>query len=353
MRRILLDNIVGDEILARDIVSDSGCTLMVCGTMVKKTYISKLKCLNIEYIYVKDKYEKGIKVDEIIELQIKEQCQATIKETIELYSASGTNDLSTITRVADEIITDVLKQSEVIYNICGIREKSESKFAHSINVCALSVLMAIKMKLSDQKIKDIAIGSLLHDIGITYYNFDISMVDMDTCDYELHQEIKKHVIYGYSMISNEPWLSSTAKDIILSHHERLDGSGYPFGIGGNKIKKATKIVAICDVFDSLVYGHMLPKIKVHEAIDYIVSHAGKHFDLSMVKVFLNSVAAYPNGSIITTNRGDRGIVLRQNRKCPTRPIIRLLEDKDQKAYPEWTEIDLVEDLTLFIVDTEL
>lgn len=357
MKRVQIDEIVGTEVLAKDIISDSGATLMIAGTVIRSEYAQKLKFLDIHYVYIKDIYEDELErteleVEETMELKIKKQCQQRVKETIELYASYGIEQLTPIISIANNIIEDILEQPEVMYNICGIREKSEGVFAHCVNVCALSVLIAIKMKFSVDKIKEIAIGSLLHDIGITCYKNNTELQELAVND-ELDDEFKKHVVYGYSIVNAEDWISSTAKDIVLSHHELYDGSGYPFGIEGRKIKKGTRIVAVCDAFDRLVYSTAGKKYKVFEAIDYIVSKADIFYDLAVVKVFLDTVAAYPNGSVVITNRGDRAIVIKQNRKCPTRPVIRRIENIHGVAYIGEEDLNLVEDLTLFIVDAEL
>jgi hypothetical protein len=94
-------------------------------------------------------------------------------------------------------------------------------------------------------------------------------------------------------------------------------------------------------------------MKVHDAIDYIVSQAGNLFDFNVVNSFVASVAAYPTGALVITNQEEVGIVLRQNPKCPTRPVIRIIKDKDGNKPGEWREKDLTKELTLFIVDTIL
>lgn len=352
MKRISIDEITGIEVLAKDIMNDTGTTLMIAGTTIKLEYAQKLKFLGVHYVYIKDRFEKNVQIDETMEYKIKQQCQTRVKETIEMYASYGIEQLTPIISIADSIVSDVLKQPEIVYNISGIRERSEGTFAHCVSVCAMSVLIAIRMKLSEERIKEIAIGCLLHDIGITYYanrrELDESEVNESTW-----KEYKKHVIYGYSLLNSEGWVSNTAKEIVLSHHERLNGTGYPFGLEGKKIKKAVRIVSVCDAFDRMVYGISGKKYKVFEAIDYIVSQADILFDISVVKVFLDTVAAYPNGSVVTTNRGDRAIVIRQNRKCPTRPVIRRIEDIEGVSYIGEEDINLVEDLTLFIVDAEI
>ena len=351
MKRININEITGHEVLAKDIISDTGTTLMITGTVIKKEYVQKLKWLNVNYIYIQDDTQQKMKSSENMEQQIKEQCQERVKEVIELYASYGIEQLTPIVSIADCIINDVLEEPEVIYNVCGIRERSEGAFAHCVNVCAMSVLIALRMKMPTEKIKEIAIGCLLHDIGVTHYAGSMEHgADVEVSDVN---EYKKHVIYGYSIVNAESWVSPLSKEIVLSHHERLDGSGYPFGIQGKKIKKAVRIVAVCDTFDRMVYGVGGKKYKVYEAIDYIVSQADILFDISVVKVFLDTVAAYPNGSVVTTNRGDKAIVLRQNRKCPTRPVIRKIEDVNGVRYVGEEEIDLVQDLTLFITDAEI
>ncbi len=351
MRRISLDTVKGNEMLARDILIGSGILLMPAGTIVKKEYIKKLMELDIDTIYIEDELSKGVQNQDNIEIIIKDHCQDIVREIIEKYSYQGNGELEEIQLVAEAIINDVIKQPEVMFNISGVRKKSESTYSHSINVCALSVLLALRMKLSKSKVRDIAVGSLLHDIGYNYMNFDYLNYNYHDSKEADRKELMKHVVYGYSSVIKEDWLTLVSKNIILCHHERLDGSGYPFHLKEDKIKIGSKIVAICDYFDSKVYGYLVPKMKVHDTINYIISQAGVKFDFDCVNYFMESVAAYPNGTAVITNEGEKGIVLRQNMKCPTRPVLHMISDSRGKKYSSWVEKDLKKELTLFIVDT--
>lgn len=351
MRIISLDSIKGDELLAKDIVNENDTVLVSAGTIIRKEYVDRLKELEIEYIYVEDEISQGINLTENLEYQIKEQCQKTVQNLLQKYTYHNDTELQEIAYIADEIMYDVFQEPEVIYTLSSIRNKNESTYSHSLNVCALSVILAIKLKLTIKKIREIAIGCLLHDIGYTFITLDYKDIDIYNCSIKELREIKKHIIYGYTAIEKMDWLSSTSKDIVISHHERIDGSGYPFKLTGDKIKIGSKIAAVCDEFDSIVYGNLQKKMKVHDAIDYIVSQAGVKFDLDVVNVFVASVAAYPTGALVTTNEDEIGIVLRQNPKCPTRPVIRIIQDKYNKKTKKWVEKDLTKELTLFITGT--
>lgn len=350
MRKILVKNIKGYEILAKSILSDMDTVLMPEGTVLRKSYAKKLNELNIYSVYIEDQISQGINEHEITEYEIKEQCQEVVMNTIKKYAYSGDSEFEKLKDVASNIIDKILSQPKIVYNISGVRQKSESIYAHSLNVCALSVLLAMRLNLPQDKIYEIAVGSVLHDIG--YLNMPIEVIQQKDQKeyYEKHKKIiRMHVVYGYSIIENEKWISHTSKEIVLSHHELIDGTGYPMRVKGNKMKIGTKIVSICNAFDNLVYGSK--SLKVYEAIEQIVALGGTTFDLDIVKLFNESVAAYPVGSIVRTNENEIGIVLRQNHKCSTRPVIRILKDSHGKETKDWIEKDLTKNLTLFINET--
>lgn len=350
LKKIDIDKIENGDVLGKDIVMNNGTVVMPSGTLLKKTYINKLKELGILYVLINEK-SRDITVDITTEKKIQEQCRITVKETIDKYSYYGNVELRNITKVAEDIMEDILTEPEIIYNVSRVRDNSESTYLHSINVSALSVLISLKMKLGMKRVREVAVGGLLHDIGTIYIPFDYSTIMFEELTKEQHREIRKHVITGYSVVEKEKWLSVTAKEIILSHHERCDGSGYPMHRDGSHLKLEVKIVSVCDAFDSGVYGNFSKKMKVYEVIDSIISQASKEFDFKVVETFIASVAAYPIGTYVLTNKGETGIVIRQNIKMPARPVIQMVTDSSGKEYNTYLEKDLTKELTLFIRDT--
>ncbi|SFS04641.1 HD-GYP domain-containing protein [Anaeromicropila populeti] len=348
MRKISVDLIRGNEVLARDIYSSTDTILMAAGTILKKDYIEKFSMLNIKFVYIEsENKELDESEKEFLESKIKKECQSAVKNIFEKYSYCGNAELERLVIIAQQLIEDILQSKEVLYSVDVVRQKSESVYVHCLNVCALSVLVALKMNLPMKTINDIAVGSLLHDIG---YSFFLSPVDEIVNDSELNSEVKKHVVYGYSIVEKEIWLSKEAKNVILYHHERLDHTGYPLKIGDSRIGLETRVVSVCDEFERYVFRNNKPVVKVHEAIEYIISQAGIKFDYKVVMLFKESVAAYPNGTMIITNEGEKGIVLRQNSGFPTRPVIKLLFDKSNIELENPIEKDLTKELSLFIYD---
>lgn len=352
MRRKSINLIKENEILAKDIYGSTDTILMAAGMILKKEYIERLKQLNIDYVFVEDELPRQIMEQETIEERIKMHCQKAIENVYERYSYCGNVELKELISVANQVIFEVLKEPNVLYCIENVRQTRETVYNHSLNVCAMSVLVALKMGLSQTQIEDIAIGSLIHDIGYLYLELSDMFGNIpDYMEREM-QSIKKHVIFGYTEVENESWLSKKAKNIILSHHEYQDGTGYPLKLSGNDIDIETKIVTVCNEFERMIYGKSSKKVKSHEAIEYVIAQSGFKYDPRVVQAFCESIARYPNGTRVKTSDGEIAVVVRQNIDFPSRPVIRILKGKEGEDIVELLERDLVEELSLFIEELQ-
>jgi len=351
VRRIKTEQIRGHEILAKDIYSDGGVVLISEGTILKKDYVEKLLELKITDVFVEDEISKEIKVQDITEEKIREQCSEKLEDTLERFSYASGEERRELSRVATEVMEGVLLQDEVIYTISNVRSHSKSLYEHSLSVAALAVLIAVRAGYSQTETKEIAMGALLHDIGFTSVKEKYQGLILSEQEEKIQKEIKRHVVYGYIEVEQQEWVPSVSREIILYHHERLDRSGYPFHMSGDKIKPQVRLVAICDAFDNMAYGNLEKRKKVHEALDEIMKNSGIKYDAELVKIFLGSVATYPTGSMVSLNTGKNAIVLRQNAENPTRPVVRLVEQNSNGEWKRKEDKDLSEELSLFIIDT--
>jgi HD-GYP domain-containing protein (c-di-GMP phosphodiesterase class II) len=139
-------------------------------------------------------------------------------------------------------------------------------------------------------------------------------------------DYKKHPIYGYSSLKDEEWISELSKKIILYHHERMDGSGFP--LQTKDIPFECMIVNVCDAFDEMICGIACRQYKVHEAIEFFRSFKSTKFNEKIVDTFLEFTAVYPAGTKVITNEGELAVVVSQNKDFQDRPIIRIIKDKN-------------------------
>lgn len=353
MKEVFVDDLKGTEILAVPVITESNVVLIQSDTILKQEYIDKLKEHNQLLVYVKDDIANTtadgtrhiFNIDETIN-----RTQEIVGKVLDRHIYKRNSDLSIIGEAAEEIIDSVISDPDVINSMTEIRNISTDLYTHCINVCSLSTVMALKLKMTKKQVKNIAMGAILHDIGLKYIQapyFDVSEDELSPKD-EL--EYKKHTIYGYSSIQDENWISDISKEIILLHHENIDGTGFPFQHNGSKIKMEIRIVSVCDEFDSLISGIGNKQLKMYQAIEYMKVHAEREYDGAIVKKLLESVAVYPVGMQVLTNENEVGEVIRQNKDVADRPVMKMVRHSDGSPYTEYVEKDLLKYLTVFIID---
>lgn len=353
MKEVFVDDLKGTEILAVPVITESNVVLIQSDTILKQEYIDKLKEHNQLLVYVKDDIDNTtadgtrhiFNIDETIN-----RTQEIVGKVLDRHIYKRNSDLSIIGEAAEEIIDSVISDPDVINSMTEIRNISTDLYTHCINVCSLSTVMALKLKMTKKQVKNIAMGAILHDIGLKYIQAPYIDVSEDELSPKDELEYKKHTIYGYSSIQDENWISDISKEIILLHHENIDGTGFPFQHNGSKIKMEIRIVSVCDEFDSLISGIGNKQLKMYQAIEYMKVHAEREYDGAIVKKLLESVAVYPVGMQVLTNENEVGEVIRQNKDVADRPVMKMVRHSDGSPYTEYVEKDLLKYLTVFIID---
>ncbi len=360
------------------------------GTVIKTQYIDKLRELEVFTVYIEEQQEKeevktqpkppvtAKKTEEkspatpiptvkipapqtppqqktkklsmekvtILRDDVEEQVKNKIKDILEMHIYQQTEGLQKIGETAQNIITDILEEEEVVEKVYDVRERSADIYEHSLQVCTIATLIALKLGMNKKQVYDISVGSLIHDLGLRYLVVRYEDQDINLLPAKEQEEYKKHPIYAYTAVKNETWLSENAKDIILNHHERKDKSGYP--LGTDLVSRMTQIVGVCDEFDELICGVGKARVRVHEAINNIRNYSGIWYDSDIVSAFLQLIAVYPVGSRVKTNKGELGIVMRQNPHFPERPVLRIIEDKYGQAIHAEIIVDLIKDTSVVI-----
>lgn len=141
--------------------------------------------------------------------------------------------------------------------------------------------------------------------------------------------------------------------IVEEHHERWNGKGYPNGSPGNNIHLDAQIVAVSDVYEALTAERPYRKgIPTYQALEMILARSGKDFNPLVVQAFRESLILYPENSIVILNTGEMGVIVAVPLQMPTRPLIRLLFNNKSRFLNKEIYVDLMQDLTRFIVRVE-
>ncbi len=330
-----VEDLKGTEILAKDAMTLEYKILLSAGTLLKPEYIEKLKELNVRDVYIEEEAPDTKEVV-ILKEELEESFRSKVKNILEKHTYSHNENLMELCQTADYIITNILEEEEVVEKIYDIKERSSDIYEHSINLCSMATIVALKMGLPQETVHDIGVSSLLHDLGLRYLEIPYENQNLDDLTEFEYAEYKKHPIYGYSTLRDENWISEASKNMILYHHERLDGSGYP--LKTTDISLECRIIEICDAFDEMICGIGCERKKVYEAVKYLRENKDIKFEGKIVDILLEFTAVYPAGTVFKTSEGETGIVLYQNKQYPDRPVIRITKDRNGMA------VDVVKDL---------
>lgn len=395
MKLVTVEDLKEGDIIASDVLLDDYTVVLSKGTVIKTPYIEKLRELEVFTVYIEDEESNSVepivknvkltpkenkppvKKPQVVQKKpeaekkepkkpanskagskvsmekitilrddVEEQVKNKIKDILELHIYQKTESLQKIAETAENIITDILEEEEVVEKVYDVKERSADIYEHSLQVCTIAALIALKLGMTEKQVYDISVSSLIHDLGLRYLVVRYEDQDINLLPKKEQEEYKKHPIYAYTAIKNETWLSETAKEIVLNHHEKKDSSGYP--LGTDHISRMTQIVGVCDEFDELICGVGKARVRVHEAINNIRNYSGIWYDSDIVDAFLQLIAVYPVGSKVKTSQGEIGVVMKQNAHFPERPVIRIMKDRFGQAIQGEKVINLIKETSVVI-----
>ena len=351
MRLVSIDMITSEMTLAKTIYKGRQVYLTAGQDNIVK-YKDNLRRIGIEYIYVEDELSEGIEIPDVVSDETRIKCRVALQDTITRFAETSILDIGEIQPGLNTMLEEIVINEDVKLSLNDISIVDDYTFSHSVSVTVYGALLARKLGMSQDDIHKLATGLLLHDIGKTMLDPDI-LFKPGRLEEEEFEYVKSHTTLGYEALGKCFSLSESSRIIALMHHERLDGSGYPKGLLGDRLSRFVRIAAIVDVYDALTSDRCYrPKWPASKAVDYLISRCGTEFDTDMVGTFVKQIAVYPNGSIIKLSNGFLAIVKSQNNAAPLRPVIRVITDPEGKMIEPF-EVDLMDELSIVITESQL
>lgn len=313
------------DILATDVLNKNGVILVAKDTVMNEYIKERLIELGIESVNIYYSLG-GLNNRDTSYIKFKRDYKEIAIETkniIQGLVAGKPLNYKDISNICNKIYKNINQNNNIIRCMAEIKSVDNYTYNHCVNVAFYSMLIGKWLYLSDIEINYIIQSGLLHDIGKSKIPSEI-LNKGGILTKEEYEIIKGHTTLGYRMVEDIHEIDSDIKKAILQHHERIDGSGYPFSISKNRINLYARIVAVADVFDAMTSDRAYKKkVTPFETFEMFQTVGIGIFDTKVLKTFLKNIAAHLVGANVLLNNGEIGEVIFVPLHNLTSPIVKV------------------------------
>jgi len=226
-----------------------------------------------------------------------------------------------------DVVSSVMRNPNTLVLLGNLRSNRKDTVAHSINTCVFSSLFGRYLRLSHEQLTKLSIAALLHDVG----EAKVPKAILDKCNKGLTNEeqilMEQHPQLGAEMLAKIPEITADVVEAAYSHHEKIDGTGYPRGLKGSEISLLSKILAIVDSYEKISNGaDPKTQISCSDALKSIYALRDTAFDAELVEGFIKCLGIYPVGSIVQLNNGSTGVVIGVKSDKHLLPTVMVIRD---------------------------
>lgn len=346
MKLAKIENVQTGMILSEDVYGPKNNLLLKRGTVLNKDDIQLLIENFIFYVHVTSRWPTlryPIRVSTKFELprpspvisnQLKNRAISSIEKIFETFKVSKSgfhnsitsNVIKEIDTAIDYLVEAVTRDSTTLISINGLKSYDEYTYHHSLSVAVLSISIGQYLMFSKDRLAKLAKSAIMHDIGKQETPLEI-IHKPSKLSPEEYKIIQCHPEDGFNFLLKSVEVNQETLSGVMSHHEKMDGTGYPHGLKNYEIPEFARIISVADVYDALtsVRPYRKPN-EPAEAVEYIMGSVDTSFDFDIVDAFIKKIDLYPIGSFVRLSTKQTAIVVDNQNQF--RPIVRMLDTGD-------------------------
>ena len=385
VRRILINQSKPGMIVGQDIYNDRADLLLSKSSRLSERRIKSLANMGYSTLVIDDPEAQGVHLPEVVSLAIKAQAARKLGETFDAFAeisadfageevdviedalqsdafrkqAADVDPFASLMIEVQRLVEDILN-AETMDGMSSLMVHDDYTFQHSVDVGIVSAMIGKRLDLEEERLRQLALGAMLHDVGKVFVSLDILCKPGKLTDAEF-ERIKVHPVLGWRLLRASAGANENliAHHVCYQHHERQDGSGYPRGLrGSNRIARSNiakydpdtmhivgEIGAVADVYEALIADRPYRPAHPPEKVRTILSEMSEiHLNSAILAKALEIIPTFPTGAEVEVVTGPftnhAGIVVHVDMEHLQRPVIRLLRDENGKRM-EPVEVDLL------------
>lgn len=239
------------------------------------------------------------------------EASATVRNLLDDTREGKRLELARLDPLVDRMIDSVFRHNDALIPIARIKNHEAYNFQHAVASSALMVAFGRNMGFDRSLIHDIASGAILQDVGMATVPSAIMDKQTEMTDAEA-ELIRSHVEQSHLLVGDSATLSAATMEVISQHHERADGTGYPYRLAGQEISPYGQMAAIVDVYDAMTSPRpyrqaMTPTAALRKLYEW----SRHHFNADFVQAFIRTIGIYPVGALVKLESGRLGVVVEQ------------------------------------------
>ncbi|MGH8279126.1 MAG: HD-GYP domain-containing protein [Gammaproteobacteria bacterium] len=264
-------------------------------------------------------------------------------ELVTKLETEGRLDVQLAMDTIEPMVESVLRNPDAMIWLTRMKKHNAYMYHHSVGTAIWGIAFARHLGLDKATLREIGLGCMLFDVGKIKLPHALLSKPGKLNDTEWHV-MRNHVDYSLNLLEGANNVTARTRELVRSHHERFDGSGYPDGLKGNQIPTSAKIAGMVDSYDAITnerpYSHLRSP---YEAVREIYTWRGTLFQPEVVEQFMQVVGVFPTGSLVELNNGSVAVVIAQNETRRLRPRIMLILDEHKQRLQQFSTMDLMFD----------
>lgn len=268
------------------------------------------------------------------------RAQEVIREMMTGIRTGGRLEVDVVKTCVEPMVDSVLRNNDALAWLSRLRSKDDYAYSHSIATSVYTIVLGRHIGYSRKELHNLGLGGLLLDVGKAKLAEEL-LTKSDPLTPEEFAEVRRHVDYSVEILEGTAGIHSSVLEMVRTHHERRNGSGYPAGLKGDEIPMFGQIGGLCDAFDAMTSCRpYADTLSAYEAMRKLLAAAGSEFKSELVEQFIQCIGMFPTGSLVELSTGEVGIVISQNKLRRLLPIVMVVLDEKKKPLQKFKRINL-------------